>query len=75
MKLLFLGGPGNISESAISYFLDNGDTVAVIKRTKGGLMGFEGKIAVYYGDRGSAGRTASRILGISTGYRNRLYLL
>ena len=51
MKLLFLGGPGNISESAISYFLDNGDTVAVIKRTKGGLMGFEGKIAVYYGDR------------------------
>lgn len=51
MRVMFLGGPGNISESTISYFLEKDTPVAVIKRTQGGLLGLEGKIRVYYGDR------------------------
>lgn len=50
-SVLFLGGPGNISDSTIGYFLQKGVPVAAIKRTQGSLMGYEGKIRMYYGDR------------------------
>lgn len=51
MRVMFLGGPGNISDSTIACFLKKEYPVAVIKRSHGGLMGYEGKIKVYYGDR------------------------
>ena len=51
MRVMFLGGPGNISDSAITYFLKKEIPVAVIKRSHGGLLGYEGKIRVYYGNR------------------------
>lgn len=51
MKILFLGGPGNISESTIRYFLSKGHMVAVLKRSCGGVMGLENKIRLFLGDR------------------------
>ncbi|MDO4291931.1 MAG: NAD-dependent epimerase/dehydratase family protein [Eubacteriales bacterium] len=51
MRVLFLGGPGNISESAVTYFVEKKTPVAVLKRSAGGLFGLEGKIRVFYGDR------------------------
>ncbi len=51
MKVLFVGGPGNISESTISYLLGRDAQVAVLKRSPGGLLGFDGRITVFHGDR------------------------
>ena len=52
MKVLFLGGPGNISESAIRYLLEHGHRVAVVKRSRGHMLGLEGRIEVFIGERG-----------------------
>ncbi len=51
MRTLFLGGPGNISESTISRLLAAGREVTVLKRTAGGLFGLDGRIEVVLGDR------------------------
>lgn len=51
MRVLFLGGPGNISFSTITDLLLHGHEVAVLKRSHGGLLGLEGKIRVFHGDR------------------------
>ncbi len=49
--VLFLGGPGNISDSTIQYLLDKEYSVNVVKRSATDLMGYEGKIRVFIGDR------------------------
>lgn len=51
MRVLFVGGPGNISESTISYLLGRDAQVAVLKRSPGGLFGFGDRITVFYGNR------------------------
>ena len=48
-RALFLGGPGNISESTIARLLQHGWEVAVLKRSQGGLLGLD--VRVFQGDR------------------------
>ena len=55
MKVLFLGGPGNISESAIRYLLQKGNEIAAVKRRNKDLFGLENDIRIYYGNRDDAG--------------------
>ncbi|WP_130838132.1 NAD-dependent epimerase/dehydratase family protein [Lachnoclostridium sp. Marseille-P6806] len=49
-RVLFLGGPGNISESAIRTLLESGHSIGVVKRTATGLFGLDREIEVFYGD-------------------------
>lgn len=51
MKVLFLGGPGNISESTITDLLASGAEVAVLKRSRSDLFDLEDRIEVIIGDR------------------------
>lgn len=51
MRILFLGGPGNISESAIRRFLAKGFPVAAVKRTQDRLIGTAPGLSLYYGNR------------------------
>ncbi|MDO5092087.1 MAG: NAD-dependent epimerase/dehydratase family protein [Propionibacteriaceae bacterium] len=51
MRTLFLGGPGNISLSTITELLQHGHEVAVLKRSRGGLLGLDSRIRVFHGDR------------------------
>lgn len=48
-RALFLGGPGNISESTIARLIEVGWEVAVLKRSQGGLLGLD--VRVFQGDR------------------------
>ncbi|WP_185744343.1 NAD-dependent epimerase/dehydratase family protein [Arachnia propionica] len=48
-RALFLGGPGNISESTIERLLGGGWEVAVLKRSEGGLLGLD--VQLFLGDR------------------------
>lgn len=50
-NVLILGGPGNISESTIRYFLDKQVPVGVLTHATTDLLGLEGKISVFRGDR------------------------
>lgn len=50
-RILFLGGPGNISDSTIRHFLRSDAVVGVVKRRPDHLLGYDGKIEVYLGDR------------------------
>ena len=63
MRVLFLGGPGNISLSAITELLRHGHEVAVLKRSGGGLLGLDGQIRVFLGDR-DCPETLTQVLAV-----------
>ena len=50
-NVLILGGPGNISESTIRYFLEKKVPVGVLTHATTDLLGLDGKISVFRGDR------------------------
>ena len=49
-NVLILGGPGNISESTIHYFLEKKVPVGVLTHATTDLLGLDGKISVFRGD-------------------------
>ncbi len=60
-RILFIGGPGNISTSTIHELLDLGYDIAVFKRSKHIESDLIDKITVYYGDRDHKADVASTL--------------
>lgn len=50
-SVMILGGPGNISESTVRYFINKGIPVATLTHATTNLLGMEDQLKVYRGDR------------------------
>ena len=50
-RILFIGGPGNISSSCADQLVKNGKKIAIFKRSQNVDLFFEGKVQFYTGDR------------------------
>ena len=50
-RILFIGGPGNISSSCAYQLIKNGKKVAIFKRSQNVDPYFEDKVLFYTGDR------------------------
>ena len=50
-RILFIGGPGNISSSCANQLIKNGKKVAFFKRSQNVDPFFEDKVLFYTGDR------------------------
>ena len=50
-RILFIGGPGNISSSCVNQLIKNGKKVAIFKRSQNVDPYFEDKVLFYTGDR------------------------
>jgi nucleoside-diphosphate-sugar epimerase len=54
-KVLFVGGPGNISGSTARRLVEDGHQVAILKRNPNTDEYFDGKVKFYFGDRAKPG--------------------
>lgn len=54
-RVLFIGGPGNISASAVEELLARGHEVGIFTLPGSPTQGLEGRVRFYYGDRNNAG--------------------
>ena len=61
MRILFIGGPGNISESAIRARLDSGDELAVFTLPSSPTLGLENRVRFIRGDRDREGQLTDAV--------------
>ena len=50
-RILFIGGPGNISSSCADQLVKNGKKIAIFKRSQNIDPFFKGKVQFFTGDR------------------------
>lgn len=60
-RVLFVGGPGNISESTVRDLLERGDEVAILTRTKKAWPDLEKQVRFFRGNRSEAGQVEAAV--------------